>query len=79
MENTKKRSQRRKPKSKYAEKCMYAELFELNRDVDSMGGTGESLLPSDLFTDWIALAPVPKGKRCLAVANQANGNHAVGK
>ena len=30
-------------------------------------------IPHDLQTAWVALAPVPKGKRCLAVCNQANG------
>ncbi|KAF8308183.1 hypothetical protein DL93DRAFT_2150266 [Clavulina sp. PMI_390] len=30
-------------------------------------------LPSDLETGWVALAPIPAGKRCLAVSHQHHG------
>jgi len=33
--------------------------------------TGDDGLPPDLDTAWVALGPVPRGKRCLAVANQS--------
>lgn len=62
--------------SKYAEKCMYAELLELNKDPEHRAS---ELLPQDLQTNWIALSPVPKGKRCLAVAHLSNGNPTVGQ
>ena len=38
---------------------MQGEALDLS---DETGG-----LPADLFSDWLALGPVPKGKRCLAV------------
>lgn len=72
---------------------MYAELLEL-KDGDSdqwpgldpasytkglNGGNTAGSLPSDLETGWVALAPIPKGKRCLTVSHQNNGNLGVGE
>lgn len=31
------------------------------------------VLPADLETGWVALAPIPVGKRCLAVSHQHQG------
>lgn len=62
---------------KYAEKCMYAELLEFSRD-SSLNEFARAL-PSDLQTNWIALSPVPKGKRCLAVAHVSHGNPGSGQ
>ncbi|KAH7345711.1 hypothetical protein B0J17DRAFT_713259 [Rhizoctonia solani] len=58
-----KRSKQRKA-TKWADKCMYAELLEM-RDSDHPWDDG---LPKDLEKEWVALAPVPKGKRCIAVS-----------
>lgn len=55
---------------------MYAELLELSKD-DAI--PVESALPQDLQTNWIALSPIPKGKRCLAVAHFSHGNPSAGK
>jgi len=33
----------------------------------------EDGLPSDLETGWVALAPVPVGKRCIAISHQGGG------
>ena len=81
----KKRKGRGKSKpSKWANKCMYAELLEMNTDpIWSSTWTHEALsvsdgLPDDLETAWVALAPVPAGKRCLAVTMQSAGVSGVG-
>ncbi|CAE6355743.1 unnamed protein product [Rhizoctonia solani] len=58
-----KRSKQRKA-TKWADKCMYAELLEM-QDSDHPWEDG---LPKDLEREWVALAPVPKGKRCIAVS-----------
>ncbi|CAE6505389.1 unnamed protein product [Rhizoctonia solani] len=58
-----KRPKQRKA-TKWADKCMYAELLEM-RDSDHPWDDG---LPKDLEREWVALAPVPKGKRCIAVS-----------
>ncbi|CAE7147529.1 unnamed protein product [Rhizoctonia solani] len=58
-----KRSKQRKA-TKWADKCMYAELLEM-RDSEHQWDDG---LPKDLEKEWVALAPVPKGKRCIAVS-----------
>ncbi|KAF8582568.1 hypothetical protein K439DRAFT_1653773 [Ramaria rubella] len=67
----------RKPNTHFANKIMYAELLEMKDDqmlvVDGNGGhVGSDGLPIDLDTNWVALAPVPQGKRCLAVSNQSS-------
>jgi snurportin-1 len=67
-----------KPKHpKYAEKCMYAELLELARICETSNVV--SNVPPDLQTNWIALSPVPRGKRCLAVAHVSHGNPGFGQ
>ncbi|KAF4616700.1 hypothetical protein D9613_008607 [Agrocybe pediades] len=64
--------------SKWADRCMYAELLEMNVDVpwdlahDVDDGIPDGL-PRDLETGWVAVAPVPAGKRCLAVTQQSAG------
>ena len=60
----------------WANKCMYAELLEM-QETDLWPG-GEDGLPSDLESGWVALAPVPLGKRCLAIAHQGGGMIGVG-
>jgi snurportin-1 len=96
---TKKKRKKRKAKnktlkpSKYADKCMYAELLEMRDepawdgtwgsqaqeatpDTESIGG-GDGL-PSDLETGFVAIAPVPAGKRCLVVSFQSSGVAGMG-
>ena len=73
--------------SKWADKCMYAELLEMvsNDMWWSQGGlVGDEEhynngLPKDLETAWVALAPVPAGKRCLAVTHQSSGVAGIGE
>jgi snurportin-1 len=60
--------------SKWADKCMYAELLEISPG----GDTWACGLPEDLETGWVAVGPVPAGKRCLAVTHQAPGIAGVG-
>jgi len=50
---------------------MYAELLEM-QETDLWPGM-EDGLPSDLETGWVALAPVPVGKRCIAISHQGGG------
>ncbi|KAF8156653.1 hypothetical protein B0H34DRAFT_710095 [Crassisporium funariophilum] len=54
--------------SKWADKCMYAELLEMSADDPWSDG-----LPTDLESGWVAVAPIPVGKRCLAVTHQSSG------
>lgn len=65
--------------SKWADKCMYAELLEMVdpcvSPFDPSPGDG---LPFDLETGWVAVGPVPVGKRCLAVTFQSSGVAGVG-
>ncbi|KXN80805.1 Snurportin-1 [Leucoagaricus sp. SymC.cos] len=75
--STKGKSKRRKKKkgknkkpSKYADKCMYAELLEMSEDNPWSDVDG---LPENLETAWVAVGPVPVGKRCLAVTHQSSG------
>ncbi|KAJ3517511.1 hypothetical protein NLJ89_g456 [Agrocybe chaxingu] len=79
---TKKRPKKRKGKkrnnkpSKWADKCMYAELLEMAPDMPWSVGEGAIMddgLPNDLESGWVAVAPVPVGKRCLAVTHQSAG------
>ncbi|TFY63205.1 hypothetical protein EVG20_g6411 [Dentipellis fragilis] len=85
-----KTKRRRRPKaqekaakkpSPWADKCMYAELLEMT-DLDSVQWTADGSveidrLPEDLQTGWVAVAPVPVGKRCLAVSHQGSGTIGV--
>ncbi|KAH0581689.1 hypothetical protein H2248_011378 [Termitomyces sp. 'cryptogamus'] len=68
-----KKRRRGKPKTnKWADRCMYAELLEMVTDPsDAWSSSGADGLPADLENGWVALAPVPQGKRCLAVTQSA--------
>ena len=64
-----------KKKNHWADRCMYAELLELNPgpalnpQIDVEDG-----LPDDLDTGaWVAISGVPVGKRCLAVTYASSG------
>jgi snurportin-1 len=59
---------------KWAEKCMYAELLEmLDDEMVISDGPLHDGLPDDIETGWVAVAPVPRGKRCLAISYQSSG------
>jgi snurportin-1 len=58
---------------------MYAELLEIrNDDVWPLPEGVADGLPEDLESGWVAVAPVPIGKRCLAVTHQSSGVVGVG-
>jgi snurportin-1 len=65
-----------KKTSPWADKCMYAELLEMQETEQWAGG--DDRLPSDLETGWVALAPIPVGKRCLAISHQGGGTTGTG-
>lgn len=65
------------PNAKYADKCMYAELLEMQEPPSSSPWDRDGL-PEDLESGWVAVAPVPVGKRCLAVTHQSSGLGGVG-
>ncbi|KAF8067570.1 hypothetical protein FPV67DRAFT_1669460 [Lyophyllum atratum] len=68
----KKKKRRTKNKAnKWADRCMYAELLEMAPAGDSWDGADG--LPNDLESGWVAVGPVPVGKRCLAVSQAAVG------
>ncbi|KAJ7033189.1 hypothetical protein C8F04DRAFT_1105436 [Mycena alexandri] len=75
----KKRKQKSKKKSfatpsKWADHCMYAELLEMSEDDPwTISESSTDGLPADLETGWVAVAPVPVGKRCLAVTDTSLG------
>ena len=58
---------------------MYAELLEMREDTlwtesfDIGDAPVHDGLPDDLERAWVGLAPVPVGKRCLAVVTQSAG------
>jgi len=54
------RAKKRKTVSKWANMVMYAEPLDFTS------------IPEDLQTDWIALAPVPKGKRCIMATSRSS-------
>ncbi|OBZ77626.1 Snurportin-1 [Grifola frondosa] len=58
--------------NKWADKCMYAELLEMNEGFNASRHV-EDGMPDDIETAWVAVTPVPVGKRCLAVTHQASG------
>jgi len=73
---TKRKNKKRSNKAgKWADKCMYAELLEMSSDMPwcSPDGTVNDGLPNDLESAWVAVAPVPVGKRCLAVTHGSSG------
>ncbi|PSS37212.1 hypothetical protein PHLCEN_2v945 [Hermanssonia centrifuga] len=71
-------SQSKKP-NKWADKCMYAELLEMTEDLEMVefhgagGTTNGDGIPQDLETAWVAVTPVPIGKRCLAITHAPSG------
>ncbi|TFK20647.1 hypothetical protein FA15DRAFT_658917 [Coprinopsis marcescibilis] len=70
----KKRNTNYSKPSKWADQCMYAELLELGEGERLLeGGEEDDCLPKDLETGWVAVAPVPMGKRCLLVTHQSSG------
>lgn len=60
---------------KWADKCMYAELLEMNESYGSIEFDG---IPSDIESGWVAVTPVPVGKRCLAITHAASGIAGIG-
>lgn len=64
--------------SKWADKCMYAELLEMRDGFDISGDLRDGI-PDDIESGWVAVAPVPVGKRCLAVTHQTSGIAGVGR
>ncbi|TFY60293.1 hypothetical protein EVJ58_g5239 [Rhodofomes roseus] len=65
------RPPKRKP-SRWADKCMYAELLEMSEVYDGYNVVSDGI-PHDIETGWVAVTPVPVGKRCLAVTHQTSG------
>lgn len=61
---------------KWGDKCMYAELLEMNEEFNSMKGDG---IPDDIESGWVAVAPVPVGKRCLAITHASSGIAGIGE
>lgn len=62
-----KKPRKRKRKNKYADICMFAELLEVQASDGSLCMDTHDGLPHDIETGWVALGPIPAGKRCLAV------------
>jgi len=64
-------SQPKTPKpNRWSDKCMYAELLEMTEEFGNMTDDG---IPEDLETGWVAVTPVPAGKRCLAITHASSG------
>ena len=72
-------AQNQKP-GKWADKCMYAELLEMSEDLEMTEfDTGNNDgVPDDLEGGWVAVTPVPVGKRCLAITHSAAGIAGIG-
>lgn len=65
--------------NKWADKCMYAELLEMNESFDGADvNIDRDGIPEDIETGWVAVTPIPVGKRCLAITHQASGIAGVG-
>ena len=77
----KKKKNKNKP-NKWADKCMYAELLEMAADAPWSESPSNAEvndgLPNDLESKWVAVGPVPVGKRCLAVTHQSAGISGLG-
>ncbi|OCH95274.1 hypothetical protein OBBRIDRAFT_745930 [Obba rivulosa] len=58
--------------NKWADKCMYAELLEMNVVYGDVPFVHDGI-PEDIETGWVAVTPVPVGKRCLAITQQTSG------
>ncbi|KAG6334460.1 hypothetical protein ID866_4622 [Astraeus odoratus] len=70
----KKRKRAKAKPSKWADKCMYAELLEMGDGTSIWADDAHEAndgLPSNLEHGWVAIAPVPVGKRCLAITHQS--------
>ncbi|KAI0634977.1 hypothetical protein C8Q77DRAFT_1105097 [Trametes polyzona] len=65
-------SKRHVKANKWADKCMYAELLEMKDGFDASGDFRDGI-PDDIETGWVAVTPIPVGKRCLAVTHQTSG------
>lgn len=85
IKKNKKKGKHKRVANPWANKCMYAELLEMSDDpqfteswsTDTQGSYHDGI-PDDLESGWVALAPVPVGKRCLAVTMQSSGLGSVG-
>ncbi|KAG9033531.1 hypothetical protein FRB95_014710 [Tulasnella sp. JGI-2019a] len=62
-----------------ANAIMYAELLEMFPMASDPFYQIPDTLPSDILTGWVALSPIPTGKRCLAVSYQATQSTGKGK
>ncbi|KAI0330070.1 hypothetical protein GY45DRAFT_1354154 [Cubamyces sp. BRFM 1775] len=71
-DSTSKSGRRNAKPSKWADKCMYAELLEMKDGFDASGDLRDGI-PDDIETGWVAVTPIPVGKRCLAVTHQTSG------
>ena len=60
--------------NKWADKCMYAELLEMD---DTFGAPADGV-PDAIESAFVAVTPVPVGKRCLAVTHQTCGIAGIG-
>lgn len=71
---------RKKADGNWGDKCMYAELLEMTEDEPWSGSTAGAHdgLPKDLESGWVAVAPVPVGKRCIAITYQTSGPAGAG-
>ena len=69
-----------KPNNKWADKCMYAELLEMTEDTSMVGLDDSSVdgVPGDIESAWVAVTPVPVGKRCLAITHAPSGIAGIG-
>ena len=65
--------------SKWADKCMYAELLEMKEGGFDASADLRDGVPEDIETGWVAVTPVPSGKRCIAVTHQTSGIAGVGE
>jgi snurportin-1 len=72
-------AQSSKPNSKWADKCMYAELLEMTEDIGMSDFDTADGIPVDLETAWVAVTPVPAGKRCLAITHAPSGIAGIGE
>ena len=72
-------SKSKKP-AKWADKCMYAELLEMTEDttMSDFGISPDDSIPDDIDSAWVAVTPVPTGKRCLAITHAASGIAGIG-
>ena len=65
--------------SKWADKCMYAELLEMKEGGFDASSVVRDGIPEDIESSWVAVTPVPSGKRCLAVTHQTSGIAGIGE